>query len=41
MGVEHGVSLSATKRVAEWVGDQLGMTVPGLLSRAGPFPDAA
>ena len=41
MGVDHGVSLAATSRVAAWVGDQLGMTVPGLLSRAGPFPDAA
>jgi hydroxymethylglutaryl-CoA lyase len=41
MGVEHGVSLAATSQVAEWVGDQLGMTVPGLLSRAGPFPGAA
>ena len=38
MGVDHGVSLAATSRIAEWVGVQLGMTVPGLLSRAGPFP---
>lgn len=41
MGVEHGVSLAATCEVAEWVGAQLQMIVPGLLSRAGPFPDAA
>ncbi|CAN5878567.1 hydroxymethylglutaryl-CoA lyase [soil metagenome] len=41
MGVDHGVSLADTTRVAEWVGEQLGATVPGLLSRAGPFPDAA
>ena len=41
MGVEHGVSLHDASRVATWVGEQLGMTVPGLLSRAGPFPDAA
>ena len=41
MGVDHGVSLAATSRIAEWVGVQLGMTVPGLLSRAGPFPGVA
>jgi len=41
MGIDHGVSLVETNRVARWVGEQLGFTVPGLLSRAGPFPDAA
>jgi hydroxymethylglutaryl-CoA lyase len=41
MGVDHGVSLVDASRVATWVGEQLDMTVPGLLSRAGPFPDAA
>ena len=41
MRIDHGVSLVETNRVARWVGEQLGLTVPGLLSRAGPFPDAA
>jgi hydroxymethylglutaryl-CoA lyase len=41
MGIDHGVSLVDASRVATWVGEQLDMTVPGLLSRAGPFPDAA
>lgn len=41
MGVDHGVSLAWTSDTARWIGEQLGTTVPGLLSRAGPFPDAA
>ena len=41
MGVDHGVSLAETIDTARWVGDRLGITVPGLLSRAGPFPGAA
>ncbi|HEX6254880.1 MAG TPA: hydroxymethylglutaryl-CoA lyase [Euzebyales bacterium] len=41
MGVVHGLHLTDVSAVAEWVGEQLGTTVPGLLSRAGPFPDAA
>jgi hydroxymethylglutaryl-CoA lyase len=41
MGVTHGVDLELASRTAEWIGDQLGSTVPGLLSRAGPFPPAA
>lgn len=41
MGVAHGVSLEATSDTARWIGEQLGTTVPGLLSRAGPFPAAA
>jgi hydroxymethylglutaryl-CoA lyase len=41
MGVEHGVSLHDTSRTAEWIGERLGLIVPGLLSRAGPFPGAA
>lgn len=39
-GVDHGVSLREATRTAEWIGERLGATVPGLLSRAGPFPDA-
>jgi hydroxymethylglutaryl-CoA lyase len=41
IGVTHGVDLELASRTAEWIGDQLGSTVPGLLSRAGPFPPAA
>jgi hydroxymethylglutaryl-CoA lyase len=41
MGVGHGVSLAVTSDTARWIGDRLGITVPGLLSRAGPFPGAA
>jgi hydroxymethylglutaryl-CoA lyase len=41
MGVDHGVSLEVTSETARWIGDRLGITVPGLLSRAGPFPGAA
>jgi hydroxymethylglutaryl-CoA lyase len=41
MGVEHGADLAQASRTARWIGEQLGTTVPGLLSRAGPFPSAA
>ena len=37
-GVETGVSLERLIAAAEWLGEQLGRAVPGLLSRAGPFP---
>ena len=39
-GVETGVSLERLIAAAEWLGEQLGRGVPGLLSRAGPFPPA-
>jgi hypothetical protein len=38
MGVGHGIDLRRTSTTARWVGTILGTTVPGLLSRAGPFP---
>jgi hydroxymethylglutaryl-CoA lyase len=38
MGVSHGVDLQRTSATARWIGDRLDKTVPGLLSRAGPFP---
>jgi hypothetical protein len=41
MGVGHGVDLVRTSATAQWVGKILGTTVPGLLSRAGPFPAPA
>jgi hydroxymethylglutaryl-CoA lyase len=40
MGVAHGVDLERTSATARWIGDRLDTTVPGLLSRAGPFPAA-
>jgi hydroxymethylglutaryl-CoA lyase len=41
MGVEHGVDLRQASRTAQWIGEHLGATVPGMLSRAGPFPAQA
>jgi hydroxymethylglutaryl-CoA lyase len=38
MGVGHGIDLELASATARWVGTILGATVPGLLSRAGPFP---
>jgi hydroxymethylglutaryl-CoA lyase len=38
MGVAHGIDLAQASRTAKWIGEQLGTTVPGMLSRAGPFP---
>jgi hydroxymethylglutaryl-CoA lyase len=41
MGVGHGVDLARTSETARWIGERLGTTVPGMLSRAGPFPPTA
>ena len=38
LGVETGASLEGLIATAEWLADRLGHPVPGLLSRAGPFP---
>lgn len=38
MGIETGVLLEPVMATAVWLGEQLGRTVPGLLSRAGVFP---
>jgi len=38
-GVETGVDLDAVIAVAEWLTEVLGRPLPGLLHRAGPFPD--
>lgn len=38
MGVATGVDLAATMQAAERLGQRLGRPVPGLLSRAGGFP---
>jgi hydroxymethylglutaryl-CoA lyase len=40
-GFPTGLDLAALSETAVWLGAQLGRTVPGLLSRAGPFPPAA
>lgn len=37
-GFETGLDLEALRSGAVWVGEQLGRSVPGLLSRAGGFP---
>ena len=38
-GVETGVDLEALIGVAEWLSGVLGRELPGLVHRAGPFPD--
>ena len=38
MGVETGLDLARLIAAAQWLGGRLGRPVPGLLSRAGPFP---
>ena len=38
MGVRTGVSLEALIAAVPFVAEQLGKDVPGLLSKAGPFP---
>jgi hydroxymethylglutaryl-CoA lyase len=40
-GVATALSLPATIRNAHWLGEKLGRDVPGLLSRAGEFPQPA
>ena len=37
-GIETGVSLDSLIDTAAWLGNELGRTVPGMLSRAGSFP---
>lgn len=41
MGTDTGVDLASLLPTAEWIGDRLGETPPGLLLRAGVFPSAA
>ena len=38
MGIETGVSLEAMCEAARWLEEALDHPVPGLLSKAGPFP---
>jgi hydroxymethylglutaryl-CoA lyase/(R)-citramalyl-CoA lyase len=37
-GVETGVDLEALIAVSEWLGAELGRSLPGMVYRAGPFP---
>ncbi len=39
-GVRTGVSLEKMIETAHWLGDKLGRTVPGMLAKAGSFPQA-
>jgi len=41
MGVATGLDLDALAAVVPWLEDKLGKRVPGLLSKAGPFPRPA
>jgi len=38
MGVSTGVDLVGTAATGRWIGGELGVDVPALLGRAGPFP---
>ncbi len=38
MGIETGVDLDRLLEIPPWLGERLGKQVPGMLSRAGPFP---
>jgi hydroxymethylglutaryl-CoA lyase len=38
MGIDTGLDLVALTDVVPWIEDRLGKRVPGLLSKAGPFP---
>lgn len=40
-GVEHGHDLDRTIEAARWLGGVMGRALPGLVSRAGPFPKEA
>jgi hydroxymethylglutaryl-CoA lyase len=39
-GIHTGVSLPGMIDVAKWLGHQLGRATPGMLSKAGPFPNS-
>ncbi|WP_411104281.1 hydroxymethylglutaryl-CoA lyase [Streptomyces sp. cmx-4-9] len=40
MGLDPGIDLEAAAAAGTWLGDVLGVQVPALLGRAGPFPGA-
>ena len=37
-GIETGLSMSKLLSTASWLGEQMGRTLPGMVSRAGDFP---
>jgi hydroxymethylglutaryl-CoA lyase/(R)-citramalyl-CoA lyase len=39
MGVETGIDLDALIGVSGWLSAQLGKELPGMVARAGDFPD--
>ena len=41
MGIDTGLDLGAVCGIVPWIEDRLGKRVPGLLSKAGPFPRPA
>ncbi|TXS12920.1 hydroxymethylglutaryl-CoA lyase [Streptomyces sp. ms191] len=41
MGMDPGIDLEAAAETGAWLGAVLGITVPALLGRAGPFPGTA
>jgi isopropylmalate/homocitrate/citramalate synthase len=40
MGVDTGIDLDALIEVSRWLGQQLGKELPGMVARAGDFPNA-
>jgi isopropylmalate/homocitrate/citramalate synthase len=40
MGVDTGIELDALIRTSEWLGQQLGKELPGMVARAGDYPAA-
>jgi hydroxymethylglutaryl-CoA lyase len=41
MGVDTGLDVAKLTEVVPWLEEKLGKRVPGLLSKAGPFPKSA
>jgi hypothetical protein len=39
LGIMTGIDLDALMGVSEWLGAQLGKDLPGMVARAGDFPD--
>jgi isopropylmalate/homocitrate/citramalate synthase len=40
MGVDTGIELDALIRTSQWLGEQLGKELPGMVARAGDYPAA-
>ena len=41
LGVDTGIDLAALITTSQWLSDQLGKELPGMLARAGDFPNKA